>query len=1770
MQIYTEADYAPFVDETITDDDIVQGTTISLAWPSLNERYNHVIVKYHNEAENFKEDTVGWPAKTDASYWKGVGGEFYYPSGGAWPADSVVGQFYNNYNVWNSSGGTATMVWRFRPLISGFYTLQFAADDVGAIDIREYVSNAIVYQYSTPTWDNLLTWGVQLYNDRDYYIGINCVNSGGGPRGVAASLTLNGIQEWTTRSANYDSYQLFTQSKAVYDAMLLEDNNVPLETSIFASGVTDFYHAMAKAEEVCRTSRGAITVSLQYVLKGKFLEPGDLIKLESITLGTSDLFYVRVDDVKLAENGTAEIKGTRFEFSQLAWNVGDNEYVKPTSIYDNVVPPVKALYFTATGGIYSNSPGVLYWEPVSVSRLLGYILYMATPFDLDSLGNLIFHEIGRTSESRFPLPPLNARSVVFGIKVYTEGRQSVMTITGSNAIELGTPTNSPLSIAVETNVFKILSNGTPYNATILLTAVIGNGVTGNVIWSAPVGYTGSVPTNINTWLVNVADLTQDAVTFIADLEYNGVAYRDSVTLIKVQDGSNTINAYLTNESHTAPSAYDGTGTNLTGAATSLVIYKGSTVDTSNWSIVTTLSAGITISGANTSSITVTTLTADVATVTFTASQAPYANVIKIFTITKARAGAPGGPGVGGLAVMLSRPTVSLPAYLSGQVYDYTQSGTRITVTEGGLDLNFDGLGNAAGTWRVASTATTNITVGTITENGNYAEVGAHVNVSNGIDTAKIDYTISGKLSNGTAFSTVVSQTFSKSKAGAPAQQTAMVRLYNTWALAEPLPPTNVSTYTWATGANTNYTGANGWTVTIPANNGIPGAKLWVAEKQLMAPATDVSTQIAWSVGVTVYAASGNGVAGYREATAVAYKWDVSTPAISGSGTWTWASNDYLTAVPAGWSKTISAPPSQGYSLYAASVRIADNDIAATTAFSWTSAVIGPIGYAGVDGTDGTSAQAVTISGPQSFLYLTGAATPTVTSITLSAALTAGLSGYDWEYHNGTTWTNLTAPNTNSTYILAYNNTAWVSDVLRVRCQSTGGIFDEITILKLRDGAAGSAGANAISALLTNETHAVPTDSAGNNQVYTNSGTDIRVFDGTTELTYDGVGTAAGRYNVTRAASAGTITPGTISLSGILARCAQHSGMTTDTAAITFTITGKNLANVAFTTLLKVQTLSKAKAGAQGIQGPTGTTGTAGASFRQAYARIASNPTPTSGTVTVTGDALPNANFVGNTPSQSWGAPFAVTWSSNDPNPASTNTLYQSDGIYSPSIGNTVWSTPYISSLKVGSLAAVSVNTGALSVTGQITIGSAGKIVSTDNTGYNTDGVFIGADSGVQKMSLGKGTKKIAYDGTTLAIDGGALKVNSIESNRLAIGLTDGPVSQLRNSDFGDSTGLDSTSDPAQVGRVAPGWGAYYNPVVPASAIWQRNYGNGYVYYVGTGGMMLYHTSTTPGYALGVSQVISVNQLTVYEFHLSGILYRAVGMIYVSFYNSGGAEVGPAAQFSIDASNTSIGDAYTPKIIIWGSHQAPANAVTARVYVIITHNVPASGAYLWFGKVHAAPLPPGGSINNPTPWKSNSHIVEIAGGKITARSVTADKIVTNSLTANEIAATTITTDKLVLNAATQNLTSGYLDTEDSYAITSSWTRNYQNHVITRTTTNSAIRAAASGHISVFRDNGAAIYSYYATLALYSARYYPGGAYAYTSANLQSYTGSTVGLFNTIVLPVSIEFFDTAQPNLYTHYNYLYFYIQVMDINGNLINGIYRTNLRGFMTLQEFKL
>ncbi len=407
---------------TLTDDDLVIDDNVNISWPSSSERLNQCIVRFHNESENFKEDTVAWPPKESGVSLRGVGG-FKYPQSvdDAWN-DSVGGILLKKYSVWSGSGSSFDQTWKFFVKENGNFTFEFTGDNSATATITN-TAGTVLYSGSATNWQAVTTGSVSLLKDTEYRIRLTAQDDGGSGKGVAAKLYKGTFIYWTTRSDNYTSLISINNSNLTYLEMKAEDNNLELETDIFADGITDYYHALAKAEELVRTSRTAFGIKFKYVLKDKFLEPGDFIKFSSqtLSLGVDTDVYLRINEVKITDESLCEVNATRFDYTQLAWNVSDNEYVKALNVYSFAFGTPSNLVYIAETAQILNSSGRLEWTGIENSQLDCYITYYHFPGNVTQSGEVIWTELGRTTDTKYILPPLTLDQTIFGVRALSKG-----------------------------------------------------------------------------------------------------------------------------------------------------------------------------------------------------------------------------------------------------------------------------------------------------------------------------------------------------------------------------------------------------------------------------------------------------------------------------------------------------------------------------------------------------------------------------------------------------------------------------------------------------------------------------------------------------------------------------------------------------------------------------------------------------------------------------------------------------------------------------------------------------------------------------------------------------------------------------------------------------------------------------------------------------------------------------------------------------------------------------------------------------------------------------------------------------------------------------------------------------------------------------------------------------------------------------------------------------------------------------------------------------
>jgi hypothetical protein len=153
-----------------------------------------------------------------------------------------------------------------------------------------------------------------------------------------------------------------------------------------------------------------------------------------------------------------------------------------------------------------------------------------------------------------------------------------------------------------------------------------------------------------------------------------------------------------------------------------------------------------------------------------------------------------------------------------------------------------------------------------------------------------------------------------------------------------------------------------------------------------------------------------------------------------------------------------------------------------------------------------------------------------------------------------------------------------------------------------------------------------------------------------------------------------------------------------------------------------------------VAGGAGAAGPAGNSSRICYAKTtATSLSPTPLTITTVG----NTSFP---PFNTWGG--SETWGATSPVITAGESVYQSDGVYDSVTNLTTWNVPYLSTLKVGQLSAISANLGTVTagdITGTANINIAGYAVVNGNFT-----VLSNAASGHFNSSLSAPNGVVAY------------------------------------------------------------------------------------------------------------------------------------------------------------------------------------------------------------------------------------------------------------------------------------------------------------------------------------------------------------------------------------------------------------------------------------------
>jgi len=163
---------------------------------------------------------------------------------------------------------------------------------------------------------------------------------------------------------NQDSITWPARTSSVYTTYLDDDNGVFLNGSDTIDGITDPYHAKAKAEQIVRASRAQNSVSFVLNKAGLTVEPGDLIKVTCSVAGVTDEIY-RVQAISITSDFNCKIEAYSFSWDFLAWNVGDGAVNAPGAERDFVefkVDDVENVAYVAGSDTSDYNIGKLTWD----------------------------------------------------------------------------------------------------------------------------------------------------------------------------------------------------------------------------------------------------------------------------------------------------------------------------------------------------------------------------------------------------------------------------------------------------------------------------------------------------------------------------------------------------------------------------------------------------------------------------------------------------------------------------------------------------------------------------------------------------------------------------------------------------------------------------------------------------------------------------------------------------------------------------------------------------------------------------------------------------------------------------------------------------------------------------------------------------------------------------------------------------------------------------------------------------------------------------------------------------------------------------------------------------------------------------------------------------------------------------------------------------------------------------------------------------------------
>jgi len=253
-----------------------------------------------------------------------------------------------------------------------------------------------------------------------------------------------------------------------YQVYRTQDGNQPFHSRMNLDGVTDPYHALAKAEQIVRQQRLFHNIELVVSKKGLSLEPGDFI---NITLPQSDIdttvttyvggaaqprYIYRVQSIEINSDFTVKIEAYSFNYQDLAWNVNDDIAFITQPLFDFTLDPPLSGTFTFDGGnVLGTNSGRLDWFVANDINAIEYLI------EISSNNGTTWNELGTTTSNTFDVQGLQTGVYDFSIRSRSSlGSLSTRLLIENKTIQLKTVEKVAIIYA---NTANISNNTQSYN-----------------------------------------------------------------------------------------------------------------------------------------------------------------------------------------------------------------------------------------------------------------------------------------------------------------------------------------------------------------------------------------------------------------------------------------------------------------------------------------------------------------------------------------------------------------------------------------------------------------------------------------------------------------------------------------------------------------------------------------------------------------------------------------------------------------------------------------------------------------------------------------------------------------------------------------------------------------------------------------------------------------------------------------------------------------------------------------------------------------------------------------------------------------------------------------------------------------------------------------------------------------------------------------------------------------------------------------------------------